>query len=310
MDEIFLPITNTILPLINDNYQISNYGRVFNLSTNKFVGSFRTKYNRYKSTFKTINNSLLYDIDHAILEYCIFNNMPYDNLLKIVFKDNNPHNLKLDNLLNLQEIISISNETTVINQTISSASYHIKNKQCLYYNIDEKWINISDKEVFNILPIYMISNYGRVYNKYLHSLLYPQISDNGYVNYIVKLNNQKYYNMSTHRTEMKCFCPIDNWDAFEVDHINNNSLDNRLENLRWVTPEYNTHLRFINNQSHTILTDQQVIAICEAFKSGMGPLEISFYVLHTPYTGNVHSKLMSIYRKKTYKHITQNYDFK
>lgn len=313
MDEIFLPITNEIFQNILPVYHISNYGHIkSDISRKQSLGAMNNRYNRVKCSLLNKNQKCLCGIDVAVLEYCVFNNIPYHSSYRIEFKDGNPLNLYLENLYEHQyQINFLTPRSSFQNINFTMADYNTDRYRPLYKILDEYWIEITNVELNDVLSGFYISSRGNLYDANRNLLITPSISDNGYISYIYRFtSSSNLLNISAHRIEMKCFCPIDDWDNFEVDHINNNSLDNRLENLRWVTPEYNEKLRFLENQTRVILTDQQVIAICEAFKSGMSPLEISFYVLHTPYTGNVHSKLMSIYRKKTYKHITQNYDFK
>lgn len=305
INEFFLPITDNIIYGIDNKYTISNYGRVYNSSTNNFIGNYSEK-NGYRCSLKSKNGKKS-DYTISILEYCVFNNIKYDKTLNIKFKDKNEHNLFIDNLYDIRTIVDESIKFN-INPFISSADYYIKDEKIMCYYINEIWVNITDKEVPGILPIYMISNYGRVYNKIHGAILYNQISYNGYVNAFVKSINGKYINMSIHRTMMKCFQPIDNWDEYEVNHIDCNSFHNELSNLEWVTPEVNESL-MKQNALNIKFTEEQIHSICAAFVHDLNYAEIAFYILHIPYIGSLHAKLTDIKRRKTYTNISCNYIF-
>ena len=93
-------------------------------------------------------------------------------------------------------------------------------------------------------PNYLIYPDGRVYNKKYdrflkpHLRLNPKKPDDKY--YIITLsNNGKIKKFKLHRVLVQHFKP-DEWNAdLQVDHINRNSLDNRLENLRCVSHSVN-----------------------------------------------------------------------
>ena len=56
----------------------------------------------------------------------------------------------------------------------------------------------------------------------------------------VKLSkDNKRYSFSVHRLMMKIFCPVENMEKLEVNHIDGNPQNNILSNLEWVTPEEN-----------------------------------------------------------------------
>lgn len=305
-NEFFLPITSSIIDGIDDTkYTISNYGRVYNSSTNNFIGNYSER-DGYRCSLKHKNGKKS-DYTITILEYCVFNNIKYNKKLNIKFKDRNEHNLFIDNLYDITTIVD-ENVRFNINPLISSADYLIKDEKIMCYYINEVWVNITDKEVPGILPIYMISNYGRVYNKIYGTILYNQIAYNGYINAFVKSVNGNYINMSIHRTMMKCFLPIDNWDLYEVNHIDNNSFNNMLTNLEWVTPEVNERL-MKQNALNIKFTTEQVHNICAALECGYNYAEIAFYTLRMPYIGSLHARLTDIKRRKTYTDISYNYNF-
>ena len=91
---------------------------------------------------------------------------------------------------------------------------------------------------------YKISNDGRVWSEYLQDFLKPYHSKGGYLR--VKVNfgdrNKKFM---AHRLVALAFIPNKDPEKYtQVDHINNDRTDNRVENLQWVTPKQNTHLAF------------------------------------------------------------------
>ena len=103
------------------------------------------------------------------------------------------------------------------------------------------------EEIFKPIPNfdgYEISNYGRVISyknkkpremtisKYSNGYCFVSLSKNGIV---------KTY--SVHRLVMTTFNPVENMEHLEVNHLDCDKTNNRIDNLEWVTPKENREYR-------------------------------------------------------------------
>ena len=139
--------------------------------------------------------------------------------------------------------------------------------------------------VFKPFPIYLngyekkykVCNNGKIWSEYLQDFLKPYHSKGGYLR--VKINfgdrNKKFM---VHRLVAMAFIRNDDPEKLtQVDHINNDRNDNRVENLRWLTPKQNTYhaieqgnrdwyeYEFINSETGEILKFRSAIKICKYF---------------------------------------------
>lgn len=83
---------------------------------------------------------------------------------------------------------------------------------------------------------YEVSNFGRVKGK-LGKILKTCFNGGGYL-YVCICENGKRKNMKIHRLVALCFIPNPD-NKPQVDHINRDKTDNRVENLRWATRSEN-----------------------------------------------------------------------
>ena len=101
----------------------------------------------------------------------------------------------------------------------------------------ETWIRIENTN-------YFVSSYGRI--KTSEDNIRHQYSCRGYM-YVNLCILGKWKPYQVHRLVAKCFIANPN-NKPQVDHINSNPSDNRVKNLRWVTPKENQNNEISKNK--------------------------------------------------------------
>lgn len=103
--------------------------------------------------------------------------------------------------------------------------------------MEEKWISISESN-----DTYSISNLSRVKINKSQKIVKPRLTDKGY-SVVTFNNNNKVRTCKLHRLVMIYFKPIENPNLYDVNHINWDREDNRIENLEWISRKENLKLR-------------------------------------------------------------------
>ena len=99
-------------------------------------------------------------------------------------------------------------------------------------------------EIWKVIPYapsYEISNYGEVRSNKWNNvrILKQKITKNGYCSVGLCFGKAKRRWYLVHRIVLSVFNPIENMEELDVNHIDENKLNNRLDNLEWGTSKYN-----------------------------------------------------------------------
>jgi len=90
----------------------------------------------------------------------------------------------------------------------------------------------------DITPYYQVSNMGEVRNKKTRRLFKGSLDKDGYLHVTLRLGLKKYKTPAIHRLVAEAFIPNPS-TLPQVNHKDENKLNNCVDNLEWCTPQYN-----------------------------------------------------------------------
>ena len=158
--------------------------------------------------------------------------------------------------------------------------------------------------------MYYISTTDEIYSTYKKGMLIPKEDKDGYYEINLRTNNNTQKSWKIHKLVALIYlgAPPKHLTDPTIDHIDSNIKNNDYTNLRWMNREINSSIRKnkgTGEQNHeAILTERQVIEICELLLQGLSLQEIANQY-------NVHkSTISNIKRKKNWTHLTNCYEFK
>lgn len=157
--------------------------------------------------------------------------------------------------------------------------------------------------------LYAIEEDGRVWSYFSKRYMKVKEDKDGYLALSLKNNNGGYSRFGIHRLLMIAFCPVDNMENLQVNHIDGNKKNNNLNNLEWVTCEENLKHARENKLNTTFgakgenhpnrrITEKEALKIIELNKQGYSKKEILEQVPNA-----TRSIVNSIINNRTWKHL-------
>ena len=243
MTEIWKPL---LLNNQQTGYEISSYGSIRNYNHELQDEKFKKFEGHYTFDFNFGNKKQRIKI-HRLVAYTFIDNPYYLKYIKHI--DNNPFNNNINNLkwvsskyTKLVDMDNVNKNALIPKFKIEKIDKptFISNKQ---KDDGQKYENISLEEIWkpiyinNEITSYDISIYGEV--RVSTTLKIRSLSIRTGYNTCTLIHNNKKYTKQVHRLVAEAFIPNDDSNKKHVNHKNYNKLDNRVENLEWVTVSEN-----------------------------------------------------------------------
>lgn len=225
----------------NEEYFISNYGKIYDKDKNRLFGHTNKQGYIFVRLINNCNTSL-YRVHRLVCS--TFNgssDKKYVDHINRVRNDNRAENLRW-----------VSHSENMKNRTSNKISKPI---EYFYENREkEKFIELNETP-YGLVSNYLISNYGKIYNTNTNKYVKLTLTDEGYLVTRLQINN-KYCSVSIHR--LVCFTFNGKKEKYNVvNHINEIKHDNYYKNLEWVNVKQNN--RHSKNISVNMLDDNKNI---------------------------------------------------
>lgn len=156
---------------------------------------------------------------------------------------------------------------------------------------------------YNLKFDYYVTDDGRIWSDRTKKYLSFQYDKDGYVKVSMRSTDNKSHRYSVHRLVLENFDPVKNMELLQVNHKDGNKLNNRLENLEWVTCKENIQHAVNNNLRTKIngsakLVPAQVIEIYKRANNGESNVKLAKeFNMHPDQIGRIKNK-------KVWKDIT------
>lgn len=172
--------------------------------------------------------------------------------------------------------------------------------------VPEVFADITDAQVPNVRPYYMISNYGRVFHKYANRFLNLAVDSKGYLYIHLQTNDGTPATVRIHRLVKLTFDPIANCDQFVANHLDGNKCNPHIWNLEWATESENMQHAVDNGLANRsdILTPEKVRTVCQMIQDHP---ELTIQEVANR-TGVPYGKVQAIQNKRTHTYISDEYD--
>lgn len=169
----------------------------------------------------------------------------------------------------------------------------------------EIFVYITPEIVPDVYPYYMVSNYGRVYHRYLNRIMRLGLETSGYLFITLSTSNgPKIVQMQ--RLVLMAFNPIQNPELYQANHKDGNKHNNYLYNLEWVTRSENI-LHSYHTGLHKIkatITEDKAKQIIEMLSTEKYQCKEIASILNVS-----ESIVCDIKAKNSWKRLTENYEF-
>ena len=240
MEEMWKPIKD------NENYTISNYGRVKNKKgklcniINNYVSLNKRKYNLNTLMINTFGHIILLDDEEVFKDV-----VGYEGLYKISNRkrviDSKTGKILKQSQPKPTIFVALRKDGIVRRISVNKLYGQVFYEKVIDDLEGEVWKNIGDIEEFKEYEhYYQISNMGRIktFKDGIEKLMSPKDDGFGYLQIGLYLDGEvKFFRIS----RLVAFAFVENNDPInknEVNHINQVKNDNRAENLEWCDRKY------------------------------------------------------------------------
>lgn len=175
----------------------------------------------------------------------------------------------------------------------------------------EVFVQITDLQVPGVKDYYVISNFGRIYHRYLGIFIKYGMMTSGYYFAILALKDGQKKQIGVHRLVLMTFNMVPGYESLQVNHKNGNKLDNRLENLEWCSSSYNIRHAYNTglhpkgeNVAYSKITEETAKKIIEYLKMD----KYDFNQI-AEMTGATVSIVAAIKRKNAWAYLSKDVEF-